>query len=134
MVAKVCRYTRHMSGIIRVRAFQNRIPNSKPPLPKAPPGSFRNIFFQSRSAHLFSSKLSLRTPNSSLPTLFALALALTELGTFFSSAVSQFGARTICPRESKLELRPYPSRSEMLLWTEKPMSQVHQCNRKYLAN
>ena len=51
MVPQSCRNTRRMSGIIRLRASQNRTKNSRPHLPKTPRGSFRKIFFQSRSRH-----------------------------------------------------------------------------------
>ena len=44
MIAQVRGNTRHLSGIIRVRVFQNRIPTSKPQNSLSTPGSFRNTF------------------------------------------------------------------------------------------
>ena len=78
MVAQVCSTTRHSSGIIRVRASQNRTNNSKPQLPKTPPESFRTVFFKAVQDTL----------------ALVLVLVLAQLGTLFSSAVSEFGTRT----------------------------------------
>ena len=44
MIAQVRGNTRHLSGIIRVRVFQNRIPTSKPQHSLSTHGSFRNTF------------------------------------------------------------------------------------------
>ena len=73
------------------------------------PAIFRKVFFQSRSNFWRNA-----------PTCTPLRLC---------DGASSCGAASA---DIPAPLRP--SRSEMLLWTEKPMSQGRQSNRKYLAN
>ena len=63
-----------------MRASQNRTNNSKPQLPKTPPESFRTVFF--------------KAVQDTLALVLVLVLVLAQLGTLFSSAVSEFGTRT----------------------------------------